>query len=90
MKLKIESLQITGLVIVIDGEKTDAALKQQEPETQPDPEIKPNEDKMGRRKRIDRDKVMTLYNGKWSVEKIADEMGCSENTVRSIIREESK
>lgn len=80
MKLKIESLQITGLVIVIDEEKTDAALKQQEPKA----------DKMGRRKRIDRDKVMTLYNGKLSVEKIADEMGCSENTVRSIIREESK
>lgn len=90
MKLKIESLQITGLVIVIDEEKTDAALKQQEPETQPDPETKPKAAKMGRRKRVDRDKVMTLYTAKWSVEKIADEMGCSENTVRDIIREESK
>ena len=41
-------------------------------------------------KRIDHGKIMALHKGKWPVAKIADEMGCSEQTVRNHIAMEEK
>lgn len=42
-------------------------------------------------KRIDHAKIIALWNtGTWSVAKIADEMGCSEQTVRNHLEKEGK
>ena len=41
-------------------------------------------------KRIDHGKIMALHKGRWPVAKIADEMGCSEQTVRKHIAMEEK
>lgn len=42
-------------------------------------------------KRIDHAKIIALWDtGTWSVAKIADEMGCSEQTVRNHLEKEGK
>lgn len=41
-----------------------------------------------RRKRLDQDRVMALYNAGWSVMKIADEVRCSVQKVCQIVKEE--
>ena len=46
--------------------------------------------KKARAKQIDHGKIIALHNGKWPVAKIADEMGCSEQTVRNHIAMEEK
>ena len=44
-------------------------------------------EKKGKQRRVDRGKVMALYKGNWTIKAIADEMKCSEQTVKNIIRE---
>lgn len=39
-------------------------------------------------KGIDHGKIVALYNAKWPPKKIADEMGCSEQTVRNHLAKE--
>ena len=43
-----------------------------------------------KRQPIDHGKIMALHKGRWPVAKIADEMGCSEQTVRNHIAMEEK
>lgn len=43
--------------------------------------------KPGPKAKIDRGKVGALHTAGWSVPKIADEMRCSEQTVKNIIKE---
>lgn len=46
--------------------------------------------KKTRKTAIDHGKIMALHKGRWPVAKIADEMGCSEQTVRNHIAMEEK
>ena len=55
-----------------------------EPKAKPKTEPK----KPGPKPRVDRGKVMALFDAEWSVAKIADEMQCSTTTVKKIIEEE--
>ena len=45
-------------------------------------EVKPK-----KKRKVDTGKVMSLYDAKWPISKIADEMKCSEQTVRNIVKE---
>ena len=38
--------------------------------------------------RIDHNKICALYKAKWTIAKIADEMGCSEQTIRNHLDKE--
>lgn len=38
--------------------------------------------------RVDHDKICALYKAKWTIAKIADEMGCSEQTIRNHLDKE--
>lgn len=38
-------------------------------------------------RKVDTGKIKALYDGKWSIKAIADEMKCSEQTVRNVIKE---
>lgn len=42
--------------------------------------------KEAKKQTVDRGKVVALAKAKWSVSKIADEMRCSQQTVRNILR----
>ena len=45
-------------------------------------EVKPK-----KKRKVDVGKVMSLYDAKWPISKIADEMKCHEQTVRNIVKE---
>lgn len=67
-----------------------------QPEAKPEPETKtkPAQPKAEQKKSgpagIDHGKLIALYRAKWSIEKIADEMGCTTTTVRNHIRQEEQ
>lgn len=62
-----------------------------EPKTKPEPKAKPKaEPKKSGPSGIDHGKLIALYRAKWSIEKIADEMGCTTTTVRNHIRQEEQ
>lgn len=42
------------------------------------------------RKLLDREKIMSLHTAGWSLEKIADEMNCMPDTIRTIISKAKK
>lgn len=50
------------------------------------PEVKEKPKEEAKRQKVDRGKVVALAKAKWSVTKIADEMHCSSQTVRNILR----
>lgn len=41
-------------------------------------------------KRVDHGKIIALHNANWSTKKIAEEIGCSEQTVKNHIEREGK
>lgn len=54
-----------------------------------EPEEEPEEDKPAQKKgKYDTGKICALRRASWSVAKIADEIGCSEQTVRNILKRE--
>lgn len=62
---------------------------EQKPESVPDPKPtpKPKPDKKRGRKPFDTGKMVALLKAGWSVAKIADEMGVSEQTIRKHMKE---
>ena len=66
-----------------------------QPEPKPEPKTKPAkqpkaEPKKGGPAGIDHGKLIALHKAGWSIEKIADEMGCTTTTVRNHIRQEEQ
>ena len=59
-----------------------------EPEQAPEPSPKPKPEKTRGRKPFDIGKLRALRNAGWSVAKIADEMGVSEQTIRNHMKKE--
>ena len=59
-----------------------------EDEEQPAEQKKPQEKpKQAPKKQVDRGRVMALYNGGWKVKDIAEDCGCSEATVYTILKQ---
>ena len=57
--------------------------------TAEEPEEEPKEDKPAQKKgKYDVGKICALRRASWTVAKIADEIGCSEQTVRNILKRE--
>jgi hypothetical protein len=46
--------------------------------------------KQAQKKQVDRGRVMALYNGNWKVKDIAEDCGCSEATVYTILKQLTK
>ena len=72
-----------------------------QPEAKPEPEHKPKTEPKAKTKPktepkksgpagIDHGKLIALHKAGWSIEKIADEMGCTTTTVRNHIRQEEQ
>lgn len=76
------------------------AVMKEEPETEPVPEPKPaKQTKQPKQKkqiwepkqdpaRIDHGKIVALYKAQWSIRKISDEIGCSQQTVINHLKKE--
>lgn len=74
-----------------DGFLIEEEDPQPEPKTKPEPKAKPKaEPKKSGPSGIDHGKLIALHKAKWSIEKIADEMGCTTTTVRNHIRQEEQ
>ena len=59
----------------------------QAPAGQPEaPKAEEKPKKEAKKQMVDRGKVVALAKAKWSIAKIADEMRCSQQTVRNILR----
>ena len=61
-----------------------------EPKTKPAKQPKAESKKKGGPAGIDHGKLIALHKAGWSIEKIADEMGCTTTTVRNHIRQEEQ
>ena len=86
----IEDLSFSDGFIVIEEEDP-------QPERDPKPELKTKstakpkaEPKKSGTSGIDHGKLIALHKAGWSIEKIADEMGCTTTTVRNHIRQEEQ
>ena len=74
-----------------DGFLIEEEEPQPEPKTKPEPKAKPKaEPKKSGPAGIDHGKLIALHKAGWSIEKIADEMGCTTTTVRNHIRQEEQ
>lgn len=83
---------VMELLSRIDGSEKDAVLARaclqilvEEPEAEPKPEPKP-EPKKRKEKPFDMGKLKALLDGGWSVGKIADEMGVSDQTIYNKVK----
>lgn len=72
-------------------------IMQEEPEPEPVPEPKPAKQPKQKKQiwepkqdpvRIDHGKIVALYKAKWSIKKISDEIGCSQQTVINHLKKE--
>ena len=72
-------------------------IMQEEPEPEPVPEPKPAKQTKQKKQiwepkqdpvRIDHGKIVALYKAKWSIKKISDEIGCSQQTVINHLKKE--
>ena len=61
---------------------------QPEPVPDPEPTPTPKAEKKSKRKPFDTGKLRALRNAGWSVAKIADEMGVTEQTIRNHMKKE--
>ena len=77
---------ITGLLSEEDNPSDDVEKVVLHDEENGDIEVNVPEKPEKEKKTIDEDKVMALYNAKWSQKKIADEMGCSQSKICQIIK----
>ena len=82
----IEDLSFSDGFIVIEEDP------QPEPEPEPKPKTKPTKQSKAEPKKtgVDHGKLIALHKAGWSIEKIADEMGCTTTTVRNHIRQEEQ
>lgn len=83
----IEDLSFSDGFIVIEEDP--------QPEPKPEPKTKSTakpkvEPKKSGPSGIDHGKLIALHKAGWSIEKIADEMGCTTTTVRNHIRQEEQ
>lgn len=62
-------------------EDEEQAKEQKKPQEKP---------KQAQKKQVDRGRVMALYNGNWKVKDIAEDCGCSEATVYTILKQLTK
>ena len=58
-----------------------------EQKEEPKPELKPKQRKAVNRKELDMGKVKAMRAAGWSLEKIADEMGCAPQTIANHLKE---
>ena len=81
--IKLVCDNFSGTIQIDEG-----VVRQVTPETIK-PEEKPSKPKTmtGKPKKVDRGRVGALYRGGWSIDAIADDVGCSTVTVRNIIHE---
>lgn len=63
-----------------------AAVEPGKPEEKEEPQEKPKKKRTKKKDEIDVGKIISLHNAGWMQIKIADEMGCSQGTVGSILR----
>ena len=73
-----------------DGFLIEEEDPQPEPKPEPEAKTKPAQPKQAKKPGIDHGKLIALWRAKWSIEKIADEMGCTTTTVRNHIRQEEQ
>ena len=83
----------SGVVIMIEDqpipidtavkiwEKLDEDAHAEEPKQEPEPKAEPKPKQTATKKPLDDGKILALRNAGWSLEKIADEMNCSPQTV---------
>lgn len=72
-----------------DGFLIEEEDPQPEPKTKPEPKAKPKaEPKKSGPSGIDHGKLIALHKAGWSTAKIADELGCSSQTVLNHIKQE--
>lgn len=86
MLVRMESDTMVSDLYGADG----YVIMQEEPEPEPVPEPKPAKQSKQKKQiwepksdpvRIDHGKIVALYKAKWSIKKISDEIGCSQQTV---------
>lgn len=74
-------------------------IEEEDPQPEPKPEPKEYKTKIEpktkpktepKKSGVDHGKLIALWKAKWSIEKIADEMGCTTTTVRNHIRQEEQ
>lgn len=87
----IEDLSFSDGFIVIEEDPQPEA----KPEPEPKPKTKPAKQSKAEPKKsgpagIDHGKLIALHKAGWSIEKIADELGCTTTTVRNHIRQEEQ
>lgn len=82
----MDKLLANACLIILNGVEKPEAPK---PKEQKPKEQKPKKTG-GRRKKFDMGKLGALTDGGWSVKDIADELGCSEQTVRNKQKERAE
>lgn len=77
------------LSLIKSEEKAKKKLKkaEEEPKVRKKPGPKP---KYKAKEKLDRGRIQALYEGRWSVEKIADDIGASVEDVKDILEDELK
>ena len=63
-------------------------IEEEDPKPEPKPEPKPTQPKTKAQPSVDHGKIMALHKAGWTVAKIADELGCSGQTVRNHLNQE--
>ena len=87
----IEDLSFSDGFIVIEEDPQPEVKPEPEPKPKAQPKTKPKaEQKKPGPAGIDHGKLIALRKAGWSIEKIADEMGCTTTTVRNHIRQEEQ
>jgi hypothetical protein len=80
-----------GFLIEEEDPQPEPKPEPKEYKTKIEPKTKPKtEPKKSGPAGIDHGKLIALWRAKWSIEKIADEMGCTTTTVRNHIRQEEQ
>lgn len=83
-----KSLDRGHTVVIVDDVVTIYPKETEKPvKVEPKPELKPKQRKAINRKELDMGKVKALREAGWSMEKIADEMGCAAQTIANHLRE---
>lgn len=86
----IEDLSFSDGFIVIEEDPQPEAKPEPEPKPKAKTEPKAKSKAEPKKPGIDHGKLIALWKAKWSIEKIADELGCTTTTVRNHIRQEEQ
>ena len=88
-KTTIEDLGfVDGFLIEEEDPQPEPKPEPKEYKTKIEPKTKPKTEP--KKSGVDHGKLIALWKAKWSIEKIADEMGCTTTTVRNHIRQEEQ